>query len=767
MRERASTELVSAAPRAHSVARAVASVALATLLTLLLWPLNAKIPFAFFYLATLHVTERAGRGAGLLTAALSMLLVTYVVLPPRFSFDVGHERWFDTGMFVLVAAAMVAIAERLRARAREVRRKERRISALVHGAMDAIVIADAEQRIVSFNEAAERIFGYRAEEVVNGPIARLFPPALAIDAMPRREGADSSHPRESIGMRASGESFPLELTASRCADDGQGHFSIVIVRDVSEQRRARRELERERKFSSDLLECMPGILYLYDTSGRFLRFNKDFEVASGYASEEIMRMHPLDFFRESDRPLLSARIAEVFEKGQATVEAPFRSKDGTLTPYLFTGRQAMVDGIDCLVGVGIDISDRMVAESALVQSEERYRTTLDSIFESCQLIGFDWRFLYLNPAAVVQNRRPLEEMLGRRVQDVFPGIEQTEAYELLARVMRDRTTEHAEIEFKFPEGQSAWFDVRVRPAPEGVFVFCIDISERIAVERERAEMLAQQREANAQLETTVAVRTADLRRALAQAESADRTKSAFLATMSHELRTPLNAIIGFTLMLRRGQSGPLTDEQARQLGMVEHSAHHLLALINDVLDISRIEADQFEVHAEPFDVRAAVERVVSLIRPLADKQGLKLEVSMAPDVDGMFSDRRRVEQVLINLLSNAVKFTERGSVFLTVSMAASRGEGAPDLVRIEVRDTGIGIRESDLPKIFQPFKQLDSGLGRHHEGTGLGLAICRRLATMLGGDVTVASTVGVGSTFTLTLPLFSACEGVVDDQAVA
>lgn len=241
------------------------------------------------------------------------------------------------------------------------------------------------------------------------------------------------------------------------------------------------------------------------------------------------------------------------------------------------------------------------------------------------------------------------------------------------------------------------------------------------------------------------------------AEAADRVKSAFLATMSHELRTPLNSIIGFTGIVLQGLAGPLTAEQSKQLGMVRGSARHLLELINDVLDLSKIEAGQLEVREESVDLRASIEHAVALIRPFAEKKRLDLSVEMGEDVT-ITSDRRRVEQILLNLLNNAVKFTEHGEVRLSVARVAhflpsSAGAKPYAGVRLQVSDTGIGIRAQDLQALFQPFRQIDSEITRQHEGTGLGLVICRKLATLLGGDISASSSWAQGSIFTLTLPI--------------
>jgi PAS domain S-box-containing protein len=527
-------------------------------------------------------------------------------------------------------------------------------------------------------------------------------------------------------------------------------LSFALDNLAREAARARAEatLESAQRLNRALVEAMPGILYLYDEHGRFLRWNANFEQVSGYSAEEIKGMHPLDFFSAEQKGLLEQRIAEVFAAGEATVEASFVAKDGRSVPYFFTGKRILLDGAPHLVGVGIDIHERRRAEDALKKSEERYRTTLDTMLEACQLLGFDWRYLYLNPAAASHNRRPNDELCGRRMQEAWPGIEGTEVFALLKRCMEERVAVHSEIEFAFADGFRAWFDVRAQPVPEGIFIVSIDISERKNAERALREL-------NENLERKVAQRTLELEAARERAEAADRLKSAFLATMSHELRTPLNSILGFTGIVLKGMAGPLNPEQNKQLGMVQGSARHLLDLINDVLDISKIEAGQLEVRVEPFELRASIERVSASVAPLVEKKGLSLRVAMPERMDPIVSDRRRVEQILINLLNNAIKFTDRGEVRLSVDLEGAADPARPleHRLRLIVADTGIGMKAEDLSQLFVPFRQLDSGLQRQHEGTGLGLAICRRLAELLGGTIRAESVWGEGSTFTLLLPM--------------
>lgn len=269
-----------------------------------------------------------------------------------------------------------------------------------------------------------------------------------------------------------------------------------------------------------------------------------------------------------------------------------------------------------------------------------------------------------------------------------------------------------------------------------------DISERKALEMS----LAAER---ALLAERVQERTAELQSANQQLSKALRMKDEFMASMSHELRTPLNAILGITEALQECIFGPLTDRQLKSLRTVEESGRHLLAVINDILDLSKIEAGKFDVELVPVHLQTVCQASLQFIRPAAEKKQIQLHSNVASEKFYAKADERRLKQVLVNLLSNAVKFTPPGGhVGLEMGIAPTGTQ-----VCLTVWDTGIGIDHSDFEQIFQPFVQLDSSLARAYEGTGLGLSLAQRMIQLFGGTITVTSTISAGSRFTIHLPL--------------
>lgn len=263
--------------------------------------------------------------------------------------------------------------------------------------------------------------------------------------------------------------------------------------------------------------------------------------------------------------------------------------------------------------------------------------------------------------------------------------------------------------------------------------------------RERRSAEEALRHAHEELERRVLERTAELTSANERLRELDRLKSEFLATMSHELRTPLNSIIGFTSLVKEGITGPLNEEQRKQLHLVYTSAKHLLGLINDLLDLSRIEAGKVRIETEAFDLAGVVAETLAQIRPLAHAKRLTLRPQLPPGAIPMIGDRRRCLQILLNLAHNAVKFTEKGTIDIVVRIDAHRAD-------IDVIDTGIGIKPDQLANLFEAFRQLDGSARRLYEGTGLGLYLCKKLLNLMKGRIVVHSVFSHGTRISFSLP---------------
>ena len=392
---------------------------------------------------------------------------------------------------------------------------------------------------------------------------------------------------------------------------------------------------------------------------------------------------------------------------------------------------------------------------ALNASEQKYRELVVLANSIILRFSCDGRVTFLNEFGQRFFGYREAEIMGRSVMEtIVPPYESSGRN--LESLMEEIIADPKKFERNINEnirrgGDRVWIDWRNRMVfdEQGklkeILSIGSDITDRVEADEKIRRLNEELRRHAEVLEQRVAERTAELVEAKERAESADHLKSAFLATMSHELRTPLNSIIGFTGILLQELAGPLNDEQHKQLQMVQNSSRHLLALINDVLDISKIEAEQLELAPTTFDLRDAIGKVTRLVAPQAEEKGVALTVEIADNVTETTTDQRRLEQIMLNLLNNAVKFTDQGSV----RIAGSR-DG--DDYTIAVSDTGIGIRPEDLPGLFQPFHQIDTGLARKHEGTGLGLSICRKLITLMGGTIDAGSRWGQGSTFTIRFP---------------
>ncbi|MBU2939166.1 PAS domain S-box protein [Lacinutrix sp. C3R15] len=375
-------------------------------------------------------------------------------------------------------------------------------------------------------------------------------------------------------------------------------------------------------------------------------------------------------------------------------------------------------------------------------------------------------FTYVNEQWVKYSGMSLQKSLGSAWQKaIHPEDKERVLNEWQNTIMND-TEFKSELRFQDKNGKITWLQVKAVKLIDtnnkkyGFIGIASDITERINNEKEllgyknnleklvnlRTEELHDSKEALLNLLEDMNIQSMELEKEKVKAQSADLMKSAFLATMSHELRTPMNSIIGFTGILLKELAGPLNDEQKKQLTMVKNSGEHLLRLINDVLDISKIEAGKLKVSFYPFDYLLSLKNTLDFLKPQASAKGLGFKTEISEMKITLVSDERRVEQILLNLLSNAIKFSKKGDILVKVAIQ-------DNVLITQVIDQGIGISKKNLVKLFMPFIQLEAGLSRNHEGTGLGLAICKNLIDKLGGTIEVESELGKGSNFTFKLPL--------------
>ncbi len=517
--------------------------------------------------------------------------------------------------------------------------------------------------------------------------------------------------------------------------------------------RALRESEERYRL---LFSTSNDAILLTAPDGRIFAANPAACQVFGRTEEEILRAGR-DGVIDTTDPQLAVALEERARTGSYHGELTLLRKDGTkffgeVSTALFQNEKEQ-PRTSMIIR---DITDRKESERRLAESERKYRELVEHANSIILRWTRDGKITFLNEFGLQFFGYSAEEIIGRPVMGtIVPSTESDgrDLRSLMEQIQSDPQTFEQNINENIRrDGERVWvaWTNRVVQDAEGKVVEILSIGTDIT-ERKRADEAI--RDLNTTLERRVADRTAELAVAKDRAEAADRLKSAFLATMSHELRTPLNSIIGFTGIILQELAGPLTAEQRKQLEMVRDSARHLLALINDVLDISKIEAGQLEMNIEPFDLRASIEKTAAIVKPLAEKKGLALEIELAPEIGNFTSDPRRIEQVLINLLNNGIKYTEQGRVTLRAAIAPYPYHAPQSALHLSVADTGIGIQPEDFDKLFQPFRQIDSGLTRKHEGTGLGLAICRRLAELLGGEIRAASEFGKGSVFTLILPI--------------
>lgn len=477
-------------------------------------------------------------------------------------------------------------------------------------------------------------------------------------------------------------------------------------------------------------------IFALDPAGHILSWNAGARRLKGYRPEEIIGKHFTIFYPPEDvaRGKTTIELQIATRAGRVEDEGWRIRKDGTRF-WANVVITALRDHNGTLVGfakVTRDLTERRSAEEALRLSEERFRTLVQGVRDyAIFMLDPQGRVASWNDGAERIKGYTAGEIIGRHFSTFYPSADVAAGKTKMELEVAVREGKYEEEGWRVrKDGSCFWANVLITALRDtgghlvGFAKVTRDLTERKA---------AQERE------------IADARR-ITEVETASRTKSEFLAAMSHELRTPINATLGYTDLLEMEIAGPVTEQQQEYLMRIRGSQQHLLRIITDLLNYSRIEAGQVEYEATPVSLHEAVEAVLAMVEPMALAKGIRLKHGPCPEGVVALADMGKTEQIVLNLLSNAVKFTPPGG---RVTTGCGMLDGKPC---VTVSDTGPGIPPEQQHSIFQPFVQLGRSLTSGHEGTGLGLAISRDLARAMGGEITVQSGPGEGATFILTLP---------------
>ena len=601
----------------------------------------------------------------------------------------------------------------------EIQGEKRYIESVVELSPTAIITVDEQFRVSSWNPAAEKLFGYTAAEAIGRFIDDLVANADEIReeaASVNERGARGEFPRLTTRRtRKDGSFIDVDMVAAPIHISGERAGHVVIYHDIS-------EIQRQRRYYEALVQSSPVAIALLDPAGTVTSWNPTAQTLFGYSAEEAIGRNIDDLVATSEeiRSEALAQTEQGVTGGQVRSITRRTRKDGTFVDVEIFGAPVTIGG----EAVGLYAMYHDISE---IQRQRRYYETLIEVSPiAVVLISNEGTITSWSPAAERLFGYTAEEAIGRNIDDVVandPEI-RLEGEALLAQALAGAEL-HAVTKRTRKDGTLV--DVELLASPVfiggkrvGFYTLYHDISE--------------------------------LQQARRDAEAAARAKSAFLATMSHEIRTPLNAVIGMTGLLLDTNLAP---EQQRFAEIIRNSGDALLSVINEILDFSKIEAGRLEMEDQPFDLSHCVESVLELVATAASEKGLDLAYAFDPEVPlAIRGDETRLRQILLNLINNAVKFTEKGEVVLTVgAKARGTGDGSEGSYELQflVSDTGIGIPEDRMDRLFESFSQVDASTTRKYGGTGLGLAISKRLVELMDGRMWVESRVGEGSTFHFTI----------------
>ncbi len=520
--------------------------------------------------------------------------------------------------------------------------------------------------------------------------------------------------------------------------------SLARARNQLQQELVQRErYEEVLRVRTTAIEAAEDMILITDRDGRIDYVNPAFSRATGFSLEELIGRTPAMLKSgQHDEAFFSAMWSTILHGEVWHGEVVNRRKDGSL----YFAEQTISPVRDAsgrivrFVAIKRDVTEKKQIAEELARVSRINRLVLDSVAEGICGLDHEGRTLFVNPAASRMLGFAPEDLIGNSLHDLThhtrPGGQPYPVEDCpIQRAVADGRPYHAQDEvFWTKSGQQLPVEFTSTPMLDGSgAIIGAVVSFRDITLRRRAE--------------------AEIRKAMEAAETANQAKSLFLANMSHELRTPLNAIIGYSEMLEEEARDEGHEALVPDLHKINAAGKHLLTLINDILDLSKIEAGKMELYPETFAVATMLDDVCGTVAPLVERNENVLSLRHDPAVDTLHADLTRLRQVLFNLLSNAAKFTRQGRITLSVQPGRVDGLGDPQTVLIQVTDTGMGIAPEHLDRLFQDFTQADASTSRHFGGTGLGLAICKRTCEMMGGTIRCESQLGKGTTFTVELPV--------------
>jgi len=657
--------------------------------------------------------------------ALTLISRTRRLLQVSFNASVFRD---PSGAVRGIFASARDITDRVRLE-EQLREQQTYLRGLIESSVDGLVTVDPEGFITDVNEQLCRMTGYAREELVGSSFKRYFTEPDRAEIGVRRtlaEGVVTNY--ELVLKTKAGRKATVSFNASVFrAAGGQLQGIFASARDISEQARLQGQLTEQQAYNRSLIEASADALFAIAPDGIVTDVNEEATRLTGYSRKHLINSRFATYFTEPERAKdgVQKTFAEQRVMGYELVLITRASRKITVSfnAGVFTDAAGRALGI---LAAARDISEQKGLELQLRDQQFYTRSLIESNVDALMTTDPVGIITDVNRQMEALTGLGRDELMGQPFKTFF--TDPARAEEGIRLALREGNVTNYELTARSREGQetvvsynaATFYDRDGRL--QGVFAAARDVTER-----KRFEQALQEK--------------------AVELESANLAKDRFLASMSHELRTPLNAIIGFTGTLLMKLAGPLTDDQDDQLKTVRTSAHHLLSLINDLLDLAKIESGKVELNFEQVDCRGVVEEVVSSLRPLAEAKGLALELE-SPNGEWMVpTDRRALSQILINLTNNAIKFTEQGWVRLV--LVQRRGNGHHTEIRVS--DSGIGIRDEDKARLFQAFEQLRASGGRAQEGTGLGLHLSQKLATLLGARIEFESEFGRGSTFRLVL----------------